>query len=124
VAFFAVRNDDDTPNEKIDFGYNLKQASGAAANEIALSDVFDVVRDVDGVREIGDNVADFQLNAYRVTASTTGYTGGGTPAALVQAYAHTDVPLNGRDWPRLKMTTLGGASPDVDLTIDGTHYPA
>lgn len=109
-------------NPMIDFGFNLKAASGDPAEEIALSDLFEVVAAVNGIREIGDGVNDFKLSAYRVNSLTGAYTGGGTPAVLVQSLAHTDIPVLNTDFPRLKMTVLGGATVDVDLTIDGVHY--
>lgn len=52
-AFFAILNDDGTPNERIDFGVNLADQS------IAWSDVFNAVRDVAGVRKI--DPGDLQL---------------------------------------------------------------
>lgn len=109
-------------NPLIDFGFNLKQANGEPAEEIALSDLFEVVAAVPGIRKIGDNVGDFQVSAYRVISTTTAYTGGGFPAVLVQALAHSDIPVNNTDFPRLKATVLGGAIVDIDLTIDGVHY--
>jgi hypothetical protein len=121
--FFALRDSDGVKNPLIDFGYNLKNAAGTPAGEMALSDLFNVVRDVDGIREIGDSVNDFQLKAYRVIVTTDGYTSGSFPSVLVQAYAHTDVPINNTDFPRLKSTVLGGAILDIDLTIDGVNYP-
>lgn len=123
VAFFALRLSSGAKNTLIDFGFNLKLANGNPANEIALSDVFNVVRDIDGVREIGDALVDFQLSAYRVITTTLAYSGGGSPAVLVQALAHTDVPVLITDFPRLKMSTFGGTTPDIDLTIDGVNYP-
>lgn len=110
-------------NPLIDFGANLKTVTGAQAGEVALSDVFNVVRDVDGVRKVGDEVADFQLNAYRVIEATTHYSGGAVNAVLVQAFDREDVPIALADFPRLKKTTIGGAVLDVDLTIDGVNYP-
>ncbi len=63
--FFAVSLPDGTPNPNVDFGWNLKDAEGNPAGEIALSDVFDAVRDVAGVRKIGDGPDDFLLNGSR-----------------------------------------------------------
>lgn len=111
-------------NPLIDFGYNLKAASGSPSGEVALSDLFEVVAAVDGVREVGDASNDFRLIAYRVITATTHYTGGGVNAVLVQALAHTDVPIANNEWPRMKKTTIGGAIFDIDLTIDGTNFPA
>jgi hypothetical protein len=63
--FFAVSLPDGTPNPNVDFGFNLKDADGNPAGEIALSDVFNAVRDVAGVRKIGDGPGDFLLNGAR-----------------------------------------------------------
>jgi hypothetical protein len=41
------------------------EANGDPAGEVAVSDVFDVVRDVAGVRKIGDGPDDFLLNGAR-----------------------------------------------------------
>ena len=126
--FFALRKPAGDPqegatNELIDFGFNLKTVAGAVAGSIALSDVFNVIRDVEGVRKVGDGVGHFELRAYRVVALTDSYTGGAVPATIVQAYAHTDVPIQIRDFPRLKAKTFGGTDVDCDLTIDGVPFP-
>lgn len=63
--FFAVENSDGTKNTNVDYGFNIKQADGSPAGEIALSDVTNAVRDVSGVRKIGDLESDFQLNGNR-----------------------------------------------------------
>ena len=52
-AYFAILNDDGTPNQRIDFGVNLPDRA------IAWSDVFNAVRDVAGVRKI--DPGDLQL---------------------------------------------------------------
>jgi predicted phage baseplate assembly protein len=62
TAFFAVSLPDGTPNPTVDFGWNLKDADGQPAGEVAWSDVFDVVHDVAGVRKLGDGPSDFLLN--------------------------------------------------------------
>lgn len=63
--FFAVSLPDGTPNPAVDFGWNVKDANGDPAGEVAVSDVFDVVRDVVGVRKIGDGPADFLMKGAR-----------------------------------------------------------
>jgi Baseplate J-like protein len=63
--FFAVSLLDGTPNPAVDFGWNVKDANGDPAGEVAISDIFDVVRDVAGVRKIGDGSADFLMNGAR-----------------------------------------------------------
>lgn len=122
ITILGLRINAGAKNPLIDFGFNLKSASGAPAQELVLSDLFEVVAAVDGIREIGDGITDFQLKAYRVVTATDGYTSGSFPATLVQAYAHTDVPIGNNDFPRLKKTAIGGATVDVDLTIDGVNF--
>jgi hypothetical protein len=65
ASFFAVSLPDGTPNPTVDFGWNVKDANGDPAGEVAVSDVFDIVRDVAGVRKIGDGPDDFLLNGAR-----------------------------------------------------------
>jgi len=60
--FFAVSLADGTPNPNVDFGFNIKDAEGNPAGEIAWSDVLAAVTAVAGVRKIGDEDADFLLN--------------------------------------------------------------
>lgn len=63
--FFAVSLADGTPNPNVEFGFNVKDSEGDPAGEIALSDVFNAVRDVSGVRKIGDGPDDLLLNGAR-----------------------------------------------------------
>jgi hypothetical protein len=60
--FFAVSMPNGTPNPNVDFGWNIKDANDDPTGEVAFSDVFNVVRDVAGVRKIGAGPADFLLN--------------------------------------------------------------
>ncbi len=83
AAFFAVSREDGTPNTNVDFGWNLKDAEGNPAGEVALSDVFNAVRDVSGVRKIGDGPDDFLLNG-----------------------AREDLPIGVREFPALGTVTL------------------
>jgi len=83
TEFFAVSLSDGTPNPNVDFGFNLKDAGGDPAGEIALSDIFNVVRDVAGVRKVGDGPHDFLLNG-----------------------AREDVPIDVREFPALGQVTL------------------
>lgn len=61
-AYFAIQNADGTPNENVDFGFNYKDADGNPAGEIALSDIYNIVRDTPGIRKMGDSGASFTLN--------------------------------------------------------------
>ncbi len=83
AAFFAVNNPDGSPNANIDFGFNFKTVTGAAAGEIPLSDVFNVVRDSAGLRKVGANPGDFTINL-----------------------EHKDVPIALQEFPRLGTVTL------------------
>ncbi|RJS13754.1 t4-like baseplate wedge [Corallococcus sp. H22C18031201] len=62
AAHFRISEPDGTPNPRIDFGFNLKDAQGFPAGEVAWSDVFNVIRDVPGVRKLGDARMDLTLN--------------------------------------------------------------
>jgi len=62
AAMFRVSEADGTPNLLVDFGFNIKDADGNPVGEIAWSDVFNVVRDTDGVRKVGDRRGDLKLN--------------------------------------------------------------
>lgn len=71
-TFFSAQNSDGTDNTNIDFGGNIKDADGNVVGEIALSDVFNVVRDTVGVRKVGAAAQDFTLNdAHDDVALTT-----------------------------------------------------
>jgi len=61
-AYFRVSEPDGTPNTRVDFGFNLKNADGFPVGEIAWSDVFNVIRDTEGVAKIGDAPGDLTLN--------------------------------------------------------------
>jgi hypothetical protein len=83
AAYFRVSEPDGTPNPRVDFGFNLKDAEGNPVGEVAWSDVFDVIRDTSGVRKMGSARLDLTLN--------------GLPA---------DVKLNVREFPVLGAVTL------------------
>lgn len=62
ATMFRVSNADGTPNPNIDFGFNVKDADGNPTGEVAWSDVFNAIRDTDGVRKVGDLHGDLKLN--------------------------------------------------------------
>ena len=62
TAMFRVSEADGTPNPFVDFGFNVKDADGAPTGEVAWSDVFNVIRDTEGVRKIGDLHGDLKLS--------------------------------------------------------------
>jgi hypothetical protein len=90
--FFAVSMPDGTPNPNVDFGFNAKDEEGNPAGEIALSDVFNAVRDVAGVRKVGDGPDDFLLNG-----------------------AKEDLPIDTREFPVLGQVTLINGSTGLPL---------
>ncbi len=90
AAFFAISNPDGTPNTNVDFGVNVKDATGAPALELAWSDVFNVVRDVAGVRKVDDDTFDLD----------------GTP---------DDVPLLPVEFPTLGVITLTNGDTSAPL---------
>lgn len=62
TAMFRVSLPDGTPNPLVDFGFNVRDQDGSPSGEVAWSDVFNVIRDTDGVRKIGDLHGDLKLN--------------------------------------------------------------
>jgi len=61
-AMFRMAEPDGTPNPQLDFGFNIKDSQGNPVGEVAWSDVFNVIRDTDGVRKIGDRHGDLKLS--------------------------------------------------------------
>ena len=51
-----------TPNPTVNFGFAVRDAQGNPRPEVAYSDVFNVIRDTQGVRKVGDHSADLLLN--------------------------------------------------------------
>ncbi len=60
--FFSPLLADGSQNPDIAFGYEYKDADGEPAGEIPWSDVFNAVRDVEGVRKVGSGSTEFTLN--------------------------------------------------------------
>jgi hypothetical protein len=58
--FFRLSNEDDTPNELVNFGYYLRDTD--AAGELPYSDLYNLIRDTPGVRKLGDHSGDLLLN--------------------------------------------------------------
>ena len=90
---FRISLPDGTPNPQVDFGFNVKDADGNPAGEVAWSDVFNVIRDTPGVRKIGDLRGDLLLDGlpadvklgirdFPVLGSTVTLTNGDTGALL------------------------------------------
>ncbi len=64
AEYFRVSEPDGTPNPRVDFGFNIKDAEGNPVGEIAWSDVFNVIRDAEGVRKVGDSPGDLTINGF------------------------------------------------------------
>ena len=62
ASMFRISADDGSPNPLVDFGFNVRDANGSPAGEVAWSDVFNAIRDTDGVRKMGDGPLDLKLN--------------------------------------------------------------
>ncbi len=60
--FFRVSLADGTPNPTVNFGFAVRDAQGSPRPELAYSDIFNVIRDTQGVRKLGDHSADLLLN--------------------------------------------------------------
>lgn len=50
--FFDPMLADGSDNPNVDFGYNYKDSTGSPAGELSWSDIFNVIRDVAGVRKV------------------------------------------------------------------------
>jgi hypothetical protein len=99
IEFFRPELATGAKNEKIDFGYYLRlKTIDELQGEIALSDLFDVVRDVPGVRKIGRNDSDFTVTTETHTSINV-VTG-------VQTAEHADVQIADAQFPRFKGTVL------------------
>lgn len=60
--FFAAQLSEGTDNPDIDFGANLKDAEGTIQGELVWSDIFDVIKNVDGVRKIDEGAQGLLVN--------------------------------------------------------------
>lgn len=60
--YFEPMMADGTPNPNVGFGYEYKDDEGNPAGEVPWSDIFNVVRDVSGIRKVGAGASDFLLN--------------------------------------------------------------
>ena len=69
TSFFAIETYDGSPNTTVNFGYYMQDENGDPINEIAWSDVFNVIRDTTGVRKIGDTLGSLLLNGERSDVS-------------------------------------------------------
>lgn len=62
-ALYTQNEDGATiPNPNIGFGFNYKDSNGAPAGELPYSDIYNVIRDVVGVRKLGDGTTGLLLN--------------------------------------------------------------
>ena len=65
ASWFSVLNDDESPNENVDFGANYIESDGSSAPAVPWSDVFNVVRDAAPVRKLSAAADGFLLNGVR-----------------------------------------------------------
>lgn len=63
--FFAAQLADGLDNPDIDFGANLLDSQGTIVGELVWSDVFNVIRDVAGVRKVDEGALGLLLNGQR-----------------------------------------------------------
>jgi hypothetical protein len=112
-TYFSPTLADGSDNPTIDFGRNLL-LSGGPAGVLPLSDLFNAVRDVDGVFKIGPNDADFLVAAESVDLEAV------TTTPIISA-SHVDIPIAAKEFPRLK--SLGGGVYDVTLINGETGSP-
>ncbi len=110
-GYFALSASDGGPNPAIDFGVNLANSQGEPAGNLPLSDLFDVVADVAGVRKISPLAAGFTINATRRIFSTP--TG---DVVVLAPGSHADAPIGLVDFPRLDGDV--GGTPNV-VIVDG-----
>lgn len=71
ALYFAPQNVDDTPNTNIDFGFNFKDANGNPSGTVDWSTIFDVVREVAGVRKVDAGDSGLLLNGARADVPIT-----------------------------------------------------
>lgn len=65
--FFAAWLADLTPNTDIDFGAGMRNAAGTVVAELPWSTVFNVVRDIAGIRRVDEGAVGFLLNGVRAS---------------------------------------------------------
>lgn len=65
AAWFAIENEDGSPNTNVNFGGNYLDSDGAPDPRLPWSDLLNVVRDTTGVRKIDPGSAGFLLNGAR-----------------------------------------------------------
>lgn len=82
-TYFLLTNLDGTVNTKVDFGFNYKDNDGNPTGEVPWSDIFNAVRDAEGVRKVSDDATGLLLNGER-----------------------SDVPILVREFPTLGDLTL------------------
>jgi uncharacterized phage protein gp47/JayE len=58
--------DQGAPNPFVDFGYNYRDEDDNPAGEIPLSDIYNTIRDTNGLRKIGASEDEFLLNGQHV----------------------------------------------------------
>jgi hypothetical protein len=62
AKFFVILNEDGTVNTDIDFGFNYVETTGDPEGKLPFADIYNVIRDTDGVRKLDDNGNGLFLN--------------------------------------------------------------
>lgn len=65
AAFFASENADGTLNTEIDFGFRFVETTGDPDGKLPWSDVFNIIRDTNGVQKMDDGIDNLLLNGVR-----------------------------------------------------------
>lgn len=60
--FFAIEDSDGTENELMGFGYDFRDDDTDTVGILALSDVYNIIRDTEGVKRIDASISSFTLN--------------------------------------------------------------
>jgi hypothetical protein len=109
VEFFRPQLASGAKNESIDFGYYLrKKTIDEVQGEIALSDLFDVVRDIPGVRKVGRDAADFTVTTETHTSLAV--------ITPVQTADHGDVQVDDTWFPRFVASVITDGDTNATIT--------
>jgi len=97
----ALEVEEGAANPQINFGYYLRQGAteDTETGQLALSDLFNVVRDIEGVRKIGPADSDFTIYT-----ATVAYPSLAT--SPIQVDVHEDVTVEDTWFPRFAALTL------------------
>lgn len=97
---FRIELDDGTPNPTVDFGFNLRDSEGGAGR-LAWSDLFNLVRDVPGVKRVPSGAGGLLLNG-----------------------SGEDVELASVDFPSLGTVVVYDGATGTPIPLDNLAYTA